>query len=344
MYQLRGVFAKSNFLMCVSGNSRYTQRMRKKISFVTPCYNEEGNVEQLHQEIMTAFAPFSEKYDYEHIFIDNASKDHTRDHLRKLAAQNPRIKLIFNTRNFGHIRSPYYGFIQATGDAVFLMASDLQDPPILIPQFITKWEEGFKVVMGVKSESKESPVMFFVRKTYYNLISKIADIQLEKNFTGFGLYDSAVVQYLRQIEDPYPYFRGLISELGFPSARVYFTQPNRIRGISANNFYSLYDMAMLGIASHSKVPLRMATFTGFCMSVVSFLISLAYLVAKLVYWDQFTIGLAPLILGVFFFGSVQLFFIGVIGEYVGFIYTQVLRRPLVVEQERVNFPFRQKEG
>ena len=315
---------------------------RKKISFVTPCYNEEDNVDQLHREILAAFTPYLNQYDYEHIFIDNASKDQTRARLRDLARNNPNIKLIFNTRNFGHIRSPYHGLLQATGDAVQLMASDLQDPPSLIPQFIQKWEEGFKVVMGVKSQSRESPFMFAIRKTYYDLISKIADVQLEKNFTGFGLYDQQILHELRKINDPYPYFRGLISDLGFPSAKVYFTQPNRIRGISANNFYTLYDMAMLGITSHSKVPLRIATLSGFAMSTLSFLILLGYLAAKLLYWDRFAFGFAPLILSIFFFGSVQLFFIGIIGEYIGFIYTQLLRRPLVVEQERINFDTERK--
>lgn len=310
---------------------------KKKISFVTPCYNEEENVEPLHLEIMAAFEPLKEKYDYEHIYIDNSSKDKTREKLRELAGKNPKIKLIFNTRNFGHIRSPFHGLLQATGDAVILMASDLQDPPILIREMIQKWEAGHKVVMGVKSESRESPLMFAIRKAYYNLISRIADVQLEKNYTGFGLYDQVVLNQLRKIDDPYPYFRGLISDLGYPAARVYFTQPNRVRGISANNFYTLYDMAMLGITSHSKVPLRLATLAGFAMSILSFLVLFGYLVAKLFFWDRFAFGLAPLILGVFFFGSVQLFFIGIIGEYVGFIYTQLLKRPLVVEQERINF-------
>lgn len=309
----------------------------KIISCVTPCYNEEQNIEILCQEIKAIFTLLKDRYDYEHIIIDNGSKDNTRTILRRLAGQDPRIKVIFNTRNFGHIRSPYYGLLQAKGDAVMFLASDLQDPPHLIPEFIKKWEEGFKVVMGVKTQSDETPIMFAIRKFYYNLVGQISDVELVKNFTGFGLYDQTVLRYLRQIDDPYPYFRGIIAELGFPSAKISFRQPLRLRGVTANNFYTLYDMAMLGITSYSKVPLRIATMLGFTMSLMSLALSICYFFAKILFWNSFGLGLAPLILGVFFFTSVQLFFIGVIGEYVGFIYTQVLKRPLVVEQERINF-------
>ncbi len=265
----------------------------KLISIVTPCYNEEENAEILREEIKKVIAPYLDRYRFEHIYIDNASKDNTRAILRKLAAQDPNIKVIFNTRNFGHIRSPYYGILQATGDAIICMASDLQDPPSLIPQFIQKWEEGFKVVMAVKSESEETPLMYTIRKSYYNLISKISDVELVKNYTGCGLYDKIVLNYLRKIEDPYPYFRGLIAELGFPSAKILFKQPMRVRGVTANNFYTLYDMAMLGITSHSKVPLRIATMLGFFLAILSFLVSLAYLLAKLIFWQSFAMGLAP---------------------------------------------------
>lgn len=309
----------------------------KKISFVTPCYNEEGNAEAIHQEIKKVFKPFMDRYEYEHIFIDNASKDQTRPILRKIATQDPRVKVIFNTRNFGHIRSPFYGLLQASGDAVMLLASDLQDPPALIPEFIAKWEQGFKVVKGVKTKSRETPLMFAIRKIGYYLISKMSEIELTPNFTGFGIYDKEVIEQLRKIQDPYPYFRGLIADLGYPSSVIEFTQPNRIRGISANNFYTLYDIGMLGITSYSKVPLRIAAMAGFLMSVISLIVALGYLVAKIVFWESFSIGMAPLLLGVFFFGSVQLFFIGIIGEYIGCIYTQTLNRPLVVEQERINF-------
>lgn len=309
----------------------------KKISIVTFCYNEEGNVENLAREIKNCFAQLKDRYEYEHIFIDNASKDRTVEIVKDLASRDPKIKLIVNNRNFGHIRSPYYGLLQSHGDASILMASDLQDPPTLIPAFLKNWEEGFKVVKGVKEQSEETAAMFFIRKLYYSLITKISDIELTKNFTGFGLYDKSVVDLLRQIRDPYPYFRGLIADLGFPSAVVVFRQPRRKRGISANNFYTLYDMAMLGITTHSKVPLRIATFLGFVMSAISALVALTYLVAKFFLWDFMPFGTAPLLIGMFFFGSLQLLFIGLIGEYVGFIYTQILNRPIVVEKERFNF-------
>lgn len=312
--------------------------MPKLLSIVTPCYNEEENVEALCAAIREATASLGPGWDYEHIFIDNASKDGTVKAVKAVAARDPRVKLIVNTRNFGHIRSPYHGLLQAHGDAVMLMASDLQDPPSLIPEFVKKWEEGFKVVIGVKTESEETAAMFAVRKAYYNLIGRISDVQLVKNYTGFGLYDRQVIQALRKIDDPYPYFRGLIAELGFDMARITFKQPARLRGISANNFYTLYDMAMLGITSHSKVPLRLVTMSGFVMSALSLLTAIGYLVAKLFWWYSMPFGFAPLLIGVFFFGSLQLFFMGLIGEYIGFIYTQILKRPLVVEKERVNLP------
>lgn len=311
--------------------------MKKKISIVTFCYNEEGNAENLYQAIKKVMEGLQDRYDYEQIYIDNASKDRTVEIVKGITARDKRVKLIVNNRNFGHIRSPYYGLLQSDGDVSILMASDLQDPPELIPQFLKKWEEGFKVVKGVKNESEETPVMFAIRKAFYGLIGRISDIELTKNFTGFGLYDRSVVQMLRKIQDPYPYFRGLIADLGYPSAIIYFKQPTRKRGVSANNFFTLYDMAMLGITTHSKVPLRFATLLGFVLSGLSFLAALGYLVAKLLFWNSMPMGIAPLLIGMFFFSSIQLLFIGLIGEYVGFIYTQVLKRPIVVERERINF-------
>ncbi|HEY0829215.1 MAG TPA: glycosyltransferase family 2 protein, partial [Bacilli bacterium] len=276
-------------------------------------------------------------YSYEHIFIDNASKDRTVAILKQLAKADPNVKIIVNTRNFGHIRSPYHALLQATGDAVILLVADLQDPPRMIADFIRKWEEGFKVVLGVKKESEESFLMFAVRKQYYNFINRVAEISLTKNNTGFGLYDQQVIQILRQIDDPYPYFRGLISDLGFESAIIDYVQPSRKRGITKNNFYTLYDIAMLGITNHSKIPLRMAAMLGFGLSALSFLVAFIYLIAKLMFWKYFELGQAPLIIGLFFFASVQLFFIGIIGEYIGSIHTQVLKRPHVIEKERINF-------
>lgn len=313
--------------------------MTQTISIVTPCYNEEENVEALYERVKALFAnnPALRRYRYEHLFIDNASKDKTVEILRRLSAADRNVKVIINTRNFGHIRSPYYGLLQAQGDAVILLVADFQDPPELIETFIGHWEQGQKVVMAVKNRSLESPLMFAVRKAYYNLVSRLADIDLVKNYTGFGLYDRVVIQKLREINDPYPYFRGLIMDLGYPSTRVFYEQPARKRGITKNNFYTLYDMAMLGITNHSKVPLRVATMAGFFMSGVSLFAAFCYLIAKLVLWDQFQLGTAPILIGVFLFSSVQLFFIGIIGEYIGAIHTQVLNRPLVIERERINF-------
>lgn len=310
--------------------------MKKKISIVTPCYNEEDNVKDLQAKIKEIFAGLPQ-YDYEHIYIDNASKDRTQSLLREIASEDKNVKVIFNARNFGHIRSPYHGLLQATGDAAILMASDFQDPPAMILDFVKKWEDGFKVVLGVKTQSEETPLMFAVRKLYYNLVSRLSDVELTKNFTGFGLYDRIVLDHLRKIDDPYPYFRGLISDLGFESAKITFKQPTRKRGFTKNNFYTLYDMALLGITNHSKVPLRIATIAGFVMSAISFLVALCYLLAKLIFWNQFTLGTAPILIGLFFFSSVQLFFIGIIGEYVGSIHTQVLKRPLVIEKDRIGF-------
>jgi glycosyltransferase involved in cell wall biosynthesis len=306
------------------------------ISIVTPCYNEEGNVEALYSQVKEVFAKM-EGYTYEHIFIDNASKDKTAEILRRLASQDPNVRVILNARNFGHIRSPYYGLLQASGDAAMLLVADLQDPPTLIPDFIAKWKEGYKIVKGVKAASEESPAMFAIRKLYYSLINSVSEVELTKNYTGFGLYDRRVIQVLRSIGEPYPYFRGLISEIGFEAAKIYYHQPSRRRGITSNNFYSLYDMAMLGITNHSKIPLRFATFLGFLMSIASLGVGAVYFIMKLIYWNQFSLGLAPLIIGLCIFSSVQLFFIGIIGEYIGSIYTQVRHRPLVVEKERINF-------
>ena len=307
----------------------------KKISIVTPCYNEEDNVRELYEEIKKVMAGFD--YEYEHIYIDNASTDGTVAILRRLAEADRRIKVIINTRNFGHIRSPYYGLLQACGDAAIVMASDFQDPPERIPEFIQKWEQGYKVVIGVKTGSQESGLFYFLRSLYYRTLRILSDVALIDNFTGFGLYDHQVIEILRKFDDPYPYFRGLIADIGFETARVEFTQPRRKRGISKNNFYTLYDMAMLGVTSYTKVPLRLATMLGFLSAGISFFVGLVYLVYKLVEWQNFSLGLAPVIIGLFFMGSIQLLFLGIVGEYIGSIYTLAVRRPLVIEKERINF-------
>jgi glycosyltransferase involved in cell wall biosynthesis len=316
--------------------------VQKLISVVTPCYNEEENVRELSSRIRAVFAELPD-YDYEHILIDNASTDRTPEILREMAREDNKTKVILNTRNFGHIRSPFHAMLQGQGHAVIGMASDLQDPPEMIPEFIRKWEEGYKVVMGVKTESQESAAMFALRKVYYGLSGRMSNIKLVANFTGFGLYDRDVMDHIRRINDPYPYFRGMIADLGYEAARIPFKQPQRKRGITKNNFFTLYDIAMLGVTNHSKVPLRLATMAGFLLSAVSLLIALGYLFAKLFFWSQFAMGTAPILIGFFFFMSVQLFFIGMIGEYVGAIHTQVRQRPHVVERERLNFDLAPEE-
>lgn len=303
---------------------------------MTPCRNEEENVEDLHSQIVQVMADFPE-YNFEHIYIDNASTDQTVSILRRMAAADRRVKVIINTRNFGHIRSPYHGLLQAHGDAAICMASDLQDPPPMIKQFIRRWEEGYKVVMGVKIQSKETWALYAARTAYYWVLGKLSDVHLIQNFTGFGLYDHQVVEILRNMNDPYPYFRGLIADIGFEAAKIEFVQPARKRGITKNNFYTLFDLAMLGLTSNTKIPLRLAMLMGFSTAVVSFVIGFIYLIYKLVDWQNFVLGLAPLVVGIFFLGGIQLLFLGIIGEYVGATYSQVLKRPLVIEKERINF-------
>lgn len=309
--------------------------MPKLISIVTPCYNEEDNIDELCQRIATVMATLS--YKYEHILIDNASTDSTISKIKDLAEKDKRIKLIVNARNFGHIKSPYYAILQSRGDACILIASDLQDPPEIISEFIKKWEEGFKTVLAVKPESDEHSLMFYLRKAYYRFITRISEVPLVQNATGAGLFDRAVVDILRQIQDSYPYFRGLLCEIGFPIATVPFRQPRRLRGVTKNNFYTLYDIAMLGITNHSKLPLRMMAIGGFLLSFLSLLVAFGFLVAKFIFWDTFSLGTAPMLIGIFFFGAVQMFFLGLLGEYIGSIHTQVRNMPLVVELERVNF-------
>lgn len=308
----------------------------KKISIVTPCYNEEENISILYKEVKRQFSNLPQ-FEYEHIFIDNSSTDNTVGVLKEFAKTDKNLKIIVNARNFGHIRSPYYAMLQADGDAVISLVSDLQDPPYLIPEFIKKWEEGYKIVVGVKTNSEESKLFFRLRKAYYNLVTKLSEVELIKNYTGFGIYDKQVIQELRNVKDNYPYFRGLICEVGFEKAIIEYKQPARKRGITKNNFFTLYDIAMLGITSHSKVPLRLAAMFGFLMAILSFLAAVVYFIMKIIYWDSMPLGQAPLVIGLFFFSSIQLFFIGIIGEYIGNIHTHVMNRPLVVEKERINF-------
>ena len=308
----------------------------KLISVVSSCYNEEENVEPLYEAVKAIFAGLPQ-YRYEHILIDNASKDRTAERLRAIAARDANVKVILNTRNFGHIRSPYHGILQARGDAVIGMASDFQEPPELIPEFLRKWEEGYKLVLAVKEQAAESGLFYAIRDRYYRTLGRIAEIEIVRQATGFGLYDRVVVEALRRMNDPYPYFRGLLAEVGYEVARVPFKQAARRRGVTSQNFYTLYDLAFLGIVNHSKVPLRLATMIGFGTAILSLLVALGYLVYKLMFWQEFTVGIAPLVIGLFFLSSVQLFFVGIVGEYIGSIYTQVRNHPHVFEKERINF-------
>ncbi len=311
--------------------------MRPKISVVTPAFNESGNVVELYDRIKAAFALLPE-YDYEHLFIDNASTDDTVVKVKALAAADPRVKLIVNIRNFGHLRSPHHAFMQAEGDAVIVMCSDLQDPPELIPAFLAKWREGFPVALGVKTKSEESWLMRLLRSVYYASLSKLSDVPMIRHATGFGLYDREVVEMIRQTDDPMPYVRGMLVEFGYPIAQIPYMQPARKSGVTKNNFYTLYDLGMLGLTSHSKIPLRIAVFTGTLIAIGCFVVSLGYLIAKLVLWDYFpSVGQPPTVIGLFFLSGVQLIFTGILGEYIGNIHSRMLRRPGVIEKERVNF-------
>jgi len=309
---------------------------KKLLSIVTPTFNEIDNIESLLDKIREAIAPL-EQYEFEIIVIDNCSSDGTQEKIRELAAKDPRIKAIFNVRNFGHIRSPYYGILQSNGLGTIYLASDFQDPPDLIPKFIEEWEKGWKLVMAVKPVSKSSPLMHFFRKNYYRFLDNISDIEILKDATGFGMYDKKVIEHLKEINDPYPFLRGIICELGYPIKTIPFIQPRRLGGITKNNFYTLLDIAMLGLVSHSKVPIRIASILGFLLGCFSILIALYFLVMKLIFWDSFPLGSAPAIIGLFFMFGTLLFFVGVLGEYIGAIHTHVRNRPIVVEKERINF-------
>ena len=307
------------------------------ISIVTGCYNEEDNVRELWERVTRVMRDELPGYTYEFLFIDNASVDKTVDVLRQICREDKRVKVIVNNRNFGHVRSGYHALLQASGEAIVAMASDLQDPPEMIPQFVHKWEQGWKLVLAQKESSEEAALFYAVRKLYYYIIGRLSEVPLIKNATGFGIYDRRVMEDIRAINDPYPYFRGLICDLGYAPCLIPFRKPVRKRGFTKNNFYTLYDLAMLGITNHSKVPLRLATFAGFLTGAFSFFVAFAYLVYKLIFWTSFRLGTAPVVIGMFFLGAIQLFFIGIVGEYIGSIYTQVLRRPPVIERERINF-------
>lgn len=304
---------------------------------MTPCFNEEANVEEIYRQVKDEFEKFADKYEYEHLFIDNCSTDNTREILRKLAKQDKNVKCIFNAANFGAIRSPFYALCQSTGDAVIYIVADLQEPPQLIPEMLKKWEEGHQIVACVNTKRKENFFLYLGRKIFYRLLKKMSETRQIENYNGFGLYDKSFIKVLRTIKDPYPYLRGLVAEFGSNIATIEFEKPQRKRGKSSFNFYRLYDFAMVGFVSYSKLPLRMACFVGFAVGAISLIVALVYFIYKLLYWNSFQLGSAPLVVGLFFIAAVQLFFLGIVGEYVGSVLTQVKERPLVIEEERINF-------
>ena len=306
-----------------------------KISIITPTYNEVENIEKLYLEIKNQFVKIS--CDYEHIIIDNCSKDGTIDKIKKLASTDKNLKIIINSKNYGHIRSPFYGLLQSSGDASILMASDFQDPVELIPEYIEKWKKGCKIVLGEKNTSEESNIKFSLRKLFYNFLNKISDFELTKNTTGSGIFDKSVIEKLKKINDPYPYFRGLIAELGEEIETIKFNQPLRKHGVTKNNIATLYDIGILGIVKHSRTPLRFMVVLGFISSVISLLIGIFYLVYKLFFWKSFALGLAPIIIGIFIVSSIHITLLGLVGEYIGVILLHQRNLPLVIEKERINF-------
>lgn len=308
----------------------------KHISVMTPCYNEEGNIRNIYNAVKEQFDKMPQ-YTYEHIFIDNYSTDNSRKILRELAAEDSNVKVILNARNFGPNRSGSYGMLQGTGDALICIVCDLQDPPEMIPTFLQKWEEGYKVVLGQKTKSKENPLMFQVRKLYYKIMEKLSETEHLTNVTGYGLFDKEVLDMIKWMDDPDPYIRGLVTQLGYKWCLVEYTQQERTSGKSSYNFNRYFDFAIIGLTHVSKKPLRIVTLVGLIMSAISFVIAFIYLVFKLVHWYEFDMGTAPILIGVFLLGSVQLACLGVIGEYIGAILTKVTKRPMVVEEERINF-------
>jgi glycosyltransferase involved in cell wall biosynthesis len=311
---------------------------QKTISIMTPCYNEELNVLNVYNQVREVMARIG-KYEYEHVFIDNSSTDNTVAVLKSIAAEDKNVKIIVNSRNFGHIRSPIHALFQCRGDAIIGIVADLQDPPPMIADMIREWENGAYCVLGIKRSSEEHSLMFWLRKQYYKVVERLSSIETIQNYTGFGLYDRKVVELVRSFEDPYPYFRGMIAEIGLPTVKLLYDQPARKFGITKNNWYTLYDIGMLGIISNSKIPLRLAALAGFIGASLSFLVALGYLILKLLFWSTMSFGLAPMLVGVFFISSLQLVFLGVMGEYIGSIYTQVQKRPYAVELDRVNFEY-----
>ena len=309
----------------------------KKISILIPCYNEEENIVPISQAVIETMERDLPEYAFELVFIDNDSTDNTRSLIRGLCGQDRRIKAIFNARNFGQFNSPYYGMLQVTGDCVVEMVADFQDPVDMIPKYVREWEKGYKIVIGIKTSSRENKIMYWLRSCYYKTIKKLSDVEQIEHFTGSGLYDREFIEVLRRLDDPTPFLRGIVAELGYKRKEIPYDQPKRRAGKTHNNFYRLYDAAMLSVTSYTKAGLRLATFFGFFCSLASMCVALVYLVMKLIWWDRFPAGMAPMLIGMLFLGSVQIFFIGLLGEYIMSINQRVMKRPLVIEEERLNF-------
>lgn len=308
---------------------------KKKISILIPCYNEAENVVPISESIINEIGSKLPQYDYELIFIDNCSTDGTREKLEKLCTGN--VKAIFNAKNFGQFNSPFYGMCQTTGDCTITMCCDFQDPVELIPRLVAEWEKGYKIVAAIKTQSEEKRFSHFLRTCYYKLIRKMSSVEQIEHFTGTGLYDKSFIDVLRNLDDPTPFLRGIVAELGFKRKDIFYSQAKRRAGKTHNNWYTLYDAAMLSFTSYTKVGLRLATITGFCFSAIIMIVAIAYFIAKLIWWDAFPLGTAPILIGMFFIGAIQLFFIGLVGEYVLNINARVMHRPLVVEERRLNF-------
>lgn len=318
----------------MSTNNQIKTSDRKSISIVLPCFNESDNIDELHERLTTVVDSLSQ-YKFRFLYIDNASTDNTVEKIRELSQRDPRVTAIVNARNFGHIRSPFYGLLEADGDCAIIMASDLQDPPELIPKFIEQWTKGNSIVVGQKTSSDESRLFYLLRTLYYWFVRKVSDIPMLEHVTGFGLYDRRVLETFRSIKDPYPYARGMITEIGLPLSLIPYHQPNRKRGFSKNNFLTFLDLGILAITNYTRLPLRLATIVGFILSVLSLLVAVAFLILKLLFWENLPAGYAPAVIGVFFLGSAQIFLLGVVGEYVGAVLTHVKKRPLVIEKERI---------
>lgn len=308
----------------------------KKISILIPCYNEEENIKEISKAIINEINRL-ENYDYELVFIDNCSTDNTQNLITELCRENDKIKAIFNCKNFGQFNSPYYGLQQTTGDCTILICADFQEPVEMIPKFIKEWENGYKIVIGIKNKSRENKLMYFLRSCYYKIIKKLSSTEQIEHFTGFGLYDKDFIEVLKKLDDPTPFLRGIVAELGFKRKDIQYEQQKRKAGKTHNNFYTLYDAAMLSFTSYTKAGLRLATLTGIVIAGISFIIGMIYLILKLIYWDRFAAGTIPILIGMCFLGSIQLFFIGLVGEYILSINSRIMKRPLVIEEKRINF-------